>query len=213
MSVINRTVQTALRGAALQTAVRNMLTELQGMRSEYRMLDVQWPSSTHATLSAGGGRLINGTVDLRDNTTPSTVAVNITFSGLAESMRAQAEADALALSQRHLAPAGGQAGGAVTDTPRTPRSTGAGTDWGQVSSGIEAFMAALPGMVGQARETVEEVVDAARGTDVVKPGTRPQHAPDVAEPIPLWQRAWVRWTLGAAAVGGVGWLVLRAAKR
>lgn len=212
MSTVNRTVQTALRGAALQTAVRNMLTELRGLRPSYRMLDIQWPSATRAVLSAGS--MISGTVDLRDGN-PSTVAVNITFSGLAESMRAQAESDAMSLAQRHLAPAGGQPGPATTTSTRQAESRGGSSAdaWTQVTEVVQTASTALPGIVGQVRDMIVDTAAAARGEDAnVKPGMRAPHAPDVAEPIPMWQRSWVRWALGAVVVGGAGVLIYKAVK-
>jgi hypothetical protein len=212
MSTINRTVQTALRGAALQTAVRNMLVELQGMRPAYRSLTIQWPSATRAVLSYS--TLINGTVDLRDGN-PSTVAVNITFGTLVESMRPQAELDAMALAQRYLAPAGGQPGPAdTTSTRQAPAESGrSGLDLSTFTEIVQSAGEALPALVGRVRETIEETAAAARGQDIVKPGTRAPHAPDVAEAIPLWQRSWVRWTLGAVVVGGAGYMVYKAVKR
>lgn len=212
MSTVNRTVQTALRGQALHDAVDRMVRGMFG-RSPYNMLSptMNWVSGTQLAVAAGAH--MRGTVTLRDGN-PSTVVANIELlSSLAEGQRGRVEQD-LASAAAQLAPAGGQPGPASTTSTRQAESRGSSADaWTQVTEVVQTASTALPGIVGQVRDMIVDTAAAARGEDAnVKPGMRAPHAPDVAEPIPMWQRPWVRWALGATVVGGVGLLIYKAVK-
>ena len=204
MSTINRTYQTALQGTALHNAVDRMLVEMRGMNANYHGMTHQWAGSTRAVITAGSA--MSGTVTLQDGN-PSTVTLNATLPSYAEFMRAQIETDITTLAQSHLAPVGGQAGGSVTSTARVTTPI----DMAQVNRGIDEFLSRLPGWTGQIRDAI---TGATAPTETVtdpnaKPGMREPHAPDVAEPTPLWQRKWVPWAIGGTAVAGMLYFLLR----
>lgn len=202
MSTINRTYQTALRGQALHDAVDRMLVEMRSLRTDYHDLTHQWASSTRVVLTAGSA--MSGTVTVQDGN-PSTVTLNATMASYAEPLRASVETDISALAQRHLAPVGGQPDSAVTSSARRTVVV----DLSQVQRGIETFTERLPGWADQIRAAITGTPAVAEVDPNAKPGVRAEHTPDVAEPIPLWQQKWVRWT----AVGVVGLGVVYLATR